>query len=140
MGRAKSRAKHRRHRDKELVQKRDYRRENAERLRAEARSYYYKDREAAIQRTRDWEARNQELVLARKRERGRWLTERLRDYISALRADPCAYCGGPAETIDHIESTLLGGAMSWENLTAACRSCNCSKSDKGFLIWLADRA
>jgi len=36
----------------------------------------------------------------------------------------CAYCDGPAATIDHIMPVSLGGARSWGNLVAACHACN----------------
>ncbi|WP_285727248.1 HNH endonuclease [Psychromicrobium xiongbiense] len=41
----------------------------------------------------------------------------------------CAYCGGSASTIDHIQPKSRGGADSWENLVAACLRCNNLKSD-----------
>lgn len=42
----------------------------------------------------------------------------------------CAYCGGPAETIDHVIPRSKGGAHIWENVVAACARCNHKKSDK----------
>jgi hypothetical protein len=59
-------------------------------------------------------------------------------YYQVLRHDPCAYCGGPAGHIDHIEPRAFGGANHWGKYTAACQSCNASKGDKslvGFLGW-----
>ncbi|MGZ4557579.1 MAG: HNH endonuclease, partial [Mycobacteriaceae bacterium] len=36
----------------------------------------------------------------------------------------CAYCGGRAETIDHVVPRSRGGAHSWENCVACCAHCN----------------
>jgi 5-methylcytosine-specific restriction endonuclease McrA len=42
----------------------------------------------------------------------------------------CAYCGKRADTIDHVVPRSRGGAHSWENCVAACRSCNSRKADR----------
>jgi 5-methylcytosine-specific restriction endonuclease McrA len=47
----------------------------------------------------------------------------------------CAYCGRPADTVDHITPLSRGGERtSWLNTVAACgnsaRSCNARKSNK----------
>lgn len=42
----------------------------------------------------------------------------------------CQYCGGPAESIDHVLPKSKGGDHSWENVVACCRSCNLRKADK----------
>jgi 5-methylcytosine-specific restriction endonuclease McrA len=47
----------------------------------------------------------------------------------------CAYCGRPADTIDHITPLSRGGARtSWLNTVACCgggpRSCNARKGDR----------
>ncbi|WP_216892523.1 HNH endonuclease [Nocardia alni] len=42
----------------------------------------------------------------------------------------CAYCGGKAETIDHVIPRSRGGAHSWENCVASCAPCNHLKADK----------
>lgn len=62
-------------------------------------------------------------------------------YEIILLGDPCAYCGvapigfpGP----DHIEPFHIGGGGEWENLTAACRECNSSKSSASLLLWLLE--
>src|SRR4051812_18933678 len=31
----------------------------------------------------------------------------------------CVYCGGKADTVDHVQPESRGGASSWENLAAA---------------------
>ncbi|RMI33013.1 HNH endonuclease [Nocardia stercoris] len=42
----------------------------------------------------------------------------------------CGYCGGKAETIDHVIPRSRGGAHSWENCVASCAPCNHNKADK----------
>ncbi len=42
----------------------------------------------------------------------------------------CAYCGGKAETIDHVVPRSRGGGHSWENCVACCAPCNHRKADK----------
>lgn len=42
----------------------------------------------------------------------------------------CAYCGGRAETIDHVVPRSRGGQHSWENCVACCSRCNHRKADR----------
>ena len=42
----------------------------------------------------------------------------------------CAYCTRRADTIDHVVPRSRGGAHSWENCVAACRTCNSRKADR----------
>lgn len=42
----------------------------------------------------------------------------------------CAYCGGAAETVDHIIPRSRGGMLTWDNAVAACRRCNHRKADR----------
>jgi 5-methylcytosine-specific restriction endonuclease McrA len=42
----------------------------------------------------------------------------------------CQYCGGSAETLDHVVPRSQGGRHVWENLVAACRRCNHTKADR----------
>lgn len=41
----------------------------------------------------------------------------------------CAYCGGHANTVDHVLPRSRGGQDTWLNTVAACGPCNHSKSD-----------
>jgi 5-methylcytosine-specific restriction endonuclease McrA len=56
-----------------------------------------------------------------------------------LFADPCPYCGGAVETIDHILARSRGGTDHWTNVTGACRACNRAKRDLPLLIFLMRR-
>jgi 5-methylcytosine-specific restriction endonuclease McrA len=42
----------------------------------------------------------------------------------------CAYCGGRAETIDHVIPRSKGGPHSWQNCVACCAKCNHRKADR----------
>ena len=42
----------------------------------------------------------------------------------------CAYCGGQAETVDHVIPRSRGGTLTWENAVAACIRCNHRKADR----------
>ena len=60
-------------------------------------------------------------------------------YAAVLRSDPCSYCGEPASDADHIDAISRGGAHSWDNLTAACRTCNVSKYSEPLLTFMLRR-
>lgn len=61
-------------------------------------------------------------------------------YKRVLRKDPCAYCGGPSGTIDHITPRSQGGPNRHTNLAAACQRCNSRKADRSLLTFLTLRA
>lgn len=42
----------------------------------------------------------------------------------------CQYCGGAAESLDHVLPRSRGGPHTWENVVACCRSCNIRKGDR----------
>jgi 5-methylcytosine-specific restriction endonuclease McrA len=42
----------------------------------------------------------------------------------------CQYCGGFADSIDHVMPRSRGGLHVWDNVAAACRPCNLSKRDR----------
>ncbi len=42
----------------------------------------------------------------------------------------CQYCGGFADSIDHVVPRSKGGGHEWENVAAACRPCNLRKRDR----------
>jgi 5-methylcytosine-specific restriction endonuclease McrA len=41
----------------------------------------------------------------------------------------CAYCHGPADTVDHVHPRSRGGRHEWTNVVAACSRCNNRKSN-----------
>lgn len=61
--------------------------------------------------------------------------EKIRAKILKRDQGICAYCDGPATTVDHIVPTSKGGALLDEdNMVAACRSCNSRKSNRDALF------
>ncbi|HEY7704823.1 MAG TPA: HNH endonuclease [Acidimicrobiia bacterium] len=42
----------------------------------------------------------------------------------------CQYCGGQAESLDHVVPRSRGGLHTWENVVACCRRCNLRKGDR----------
>lgn len=42
----------------------------------------------------------------------------------------CVYCGGRADTVDHVLPRCRGGGDTWFNLVAACQSCNGRKGNR----------
>lgn len=52
-----------------------------------------------------------------------------KDAIKA-RDGMCGYCGGAAETVDHIVPRSRGGLITWTNAVAACVKCNQRKADR----------
>lgn len=57
-------------------------------------------------------------------------------WAAALLADPCAYCGGASDQIDHVVPVARGGDSTADNLAGACKSCNSSKHATPLLLFL----
>jgi len=62
-----------------------------------------------------------------------------REMREHIRRDPCAYCGGQAEHLDHIVPRFSGGTNGCDNLTASCGGCNSRKRTRSLLRFLAAR-
>ena len=60
--------------------------------------------------------------------------------IVAIFDGACAYCGEPADTVDHVIPLSRGGQHDPANLVPACRACNFEKHTKTFDEWVAHRA
>lgn len=52
--------------------------------------------------------------------------------------EPCAYCGGQADSRDHLLPYARGGRRTPENMVPACQPCNNNKGDRTPLEWLGD--
>jgi 5-methylcytosine-specific restriction endonuclease McrA len=50
--------------------------------------------------------------------------------VLARDAHRCAYCAGPADTVDHVHPRSRGGRHEWTNVVAACSRCNHRKADR----------
>lgn len=146
---AKKKEQYRRTRDAKLAyQRQHYAEHRAEKL------AYQKKQDALLSRNpeiraqrnaanRAWSKTEHGRVLNNAAQRRRYarLGKRpkphVRDWVTILRGDPCAYCGAPTEEIDHIVPLNAGGPDQWDNLTASCRPCNRSKSDRSLFTWLS---
>lgn len=42
----------------------------------------------------------------------------------------CAFCGGHADTVDHLLPQSRGGLNTWKNTVAACSDCNNRKANR----------
>lgn len=42
----------------------------------------------------------------------------------------CQYCAAPAENVDHVLPRSRGGTHTWDNVVAACKSCNSRKENR----------
>lgn len=51
----------------------------------------------------------------------------------------CVYCGGHANTVDHVQPLDRGGWEHESNLVPACKSCNSSKGASLLTEWFPDR-
>lgn len=69
-------------------------------------------------------------------QKGSQSPEAIRDYMLALRWDPCWYCGGKDAVLDHIVAKSRGGSDSWENRAGMCRRCNSKKGVRSILAVL----
>ena len=95
---------------------------------------------ANYQATKKWRAKNPDAVLAAN-ERRRALKANAPTFIvtakdvQKLLGQPCAYCGKPAQHLDHVIPLSRGGSHSIGNLIQACASCNTSKNNKFIMEW-----
>jgi 5-methylcytosine-specific restriction endonuclease McrA len=53
-----------------------------------------------------------------------------RDAVLRRDGHSCVYCGGRADTVDHVLPRCRGGGDTWFNLVAACQPCNGIKGDR----------
>lgn len=123
---------------------RAWRARNTEKLRRQKRAWREANRAAHEGMIRTWAAANPERIReSHRRSMRRRPSSRLdpaaRAYWTILQGDPCAYCGDPMQEVDHIVARWVGGHDVWENLTAACKSCNASKRTTALLPFLLRR-
>lgn len=130
-------------RERHRAYSRQWTEDHPDRVRERLAAWHRENKERARDNERARRARDPDAHRAYQREdrRKRYLNRDGEAYAYSLilRADPCAYCGGPATAADHIEPLSGGGANAWDNLTASCIPCNSSKRSKSLLYWMATR-
>jgi 5-methylcytosine-specific restriction endonuclease McrA len=52
----------------------------------------------------------------------------------------CAYCGVPADTLDHVRPRHKGGSTVASNLVPACKNCNRKKGSEDWREWFSRQA
>jgi hypothetical protein len=116
------------------AQKRRYHADPAKH-RAKAKAWAKANGYTSTEAVKRWQARNPAYGAIRRyspdAETAEWLT--------IIRADPCSYCGGPMNAVDHIDPVSRGGENHWTNYAPTCKSCNSSKHNKRLLPWLLDK-
>lgn len=60
---------------------------------------------------------------------------RLRRRIFEAWGHSCAYCGCPADTLDHVRPMARGGLTVPPNLVPACSPCNLRKGHADAVTW-----
>lgn len=91
----------------------------------------------------EWRAANPDLIAAahfrrQSRLKGQswgFTNDYIAKLLAALKAQPCAYCGGPGGEVDHIVPVARGGLHHPQNFVPACRLCNVKKNDKLLEEW-----
>lgn len=61
--------------------------------------------------------------------------QRFRQQIFDAWQHSCAYCGVPADTLDHVKPRHKGGNTVTNNLVPACRECNRHKGSDDWREW-----
>lgn len=61
--------------------------------------------------------------------------QKFRQQIFEAWNSECAYCGVPADTLDHVKPRHKGGNTVASNLVPACRKCNRSKGSEDWQDW-----
>lgn len=117
------------HREELNRKSREWHRDNYEKSRATSRAYWQTEAGKANRRAANFKRRAGRL---------RNLDAETREYLKVIATDPCSYCGGVADTVDHIVALSRGGENHWTNMTAACLSCNSRKHNKSLLVFLLE--
>ena len=130
------------------AKKKAYREANPDRVRLKVREWVKANPDRARANIARWVKAHPEQVsvyAARRRALklnapGRGVTAAQWRKVLADSLGLCAYCNErrPLE-MDHIEPLARHGAHDIDNITAACRPCNSSKSDTPLIVWLARR-
>lgn len=114
-----------------------WRSRNRDKVRDRQRRYRHANADRVAGYRRTWKLRNPDKVTGWDPVRAAAVFDaEAIAYASLLRSDPCSYCGGLSDEIDHIAPVSKSRSSAWDNLTAACTTCNRSKGAKPLLAFL----
>jgi hypothetical protein len=144
------------HPDRQEAQRKratDNRNNNLELERERSREYGRTHVKEIVARNKEWAKNNPERYRAimvnryarEKNAEGSHTEQDLNEIYERL-GGKCAYCGVPIfwdvfrdVNVDHIRPLSKGGTNWPDNITLACKSCNCSKNDSLLEDWLLKR-
>ena len=110
------------------LQQKQYRIKNIEKIREKERRYGQENREKV----------RLQAAKRRARKKNNKVFKVIDKDLRKLLNDPCIYCGGPAEHIEHKIPISRGGPHGIGNLAPSCANCNLTKHTKfvyEFKIW-----
>lgn len=106
--------------------------------------YYLKNRDFVIQKSADWRKENPEkrrlnARLGSARRRARLLKAKtfpsVDAHIASCYGKPCFFCGASSDTHEHLIPVSRGGDHSEGNIVPACLSCNQTKNGRLLIEW-----
>lgn len=108
---------------------------------ARARKYRAENRESCNEQHLAWRSKNRDRFnqimrrakLLRKADKN----PELLVWLEAVLGDPCAYCGKPSDSLEHVDPVSRGGSNDSDNIVGACLDCNRRKSNKTLLEYLS---
>lgn len=121
--------------------------ENKEEANAASKAWYYANADRSRATSRAWQIAHPEqhrysVERTRMRRKAAYRSLTLDEWKAIWEqfGGLCAYCGAPAEEMDHLVPISKGGDHTAENVVPACFSCNRSKSGKWPDDWLREQA
>lgn len=127
--------------EKERIRHRQWKKENQDKVKANAKRYYAKHSSRERSRMKKWELENKEhMLIVRKINKYKYKHRRnvagkfsLSEWKSLLSKfnNQCLWCGNTSDiTVDHVIPLILGGTNYIHNIQPLCRVCNSKKHDK----------
>lgn len=132
------------HKEENKTRCKDYNQTNKDYIASQRKEHYKTHKEELNARSRTWSRNNIDRVIERNQKRRAMEANLEHTYTKAQWSECkklfnhcCAYCGKPSKKLqqDHFIALTKGGGYVKNNIVPACKSCNCSKSNKDFFDW-----
>jgi 5-methylcytosine-specific restriction endonuclease McrA len=119
----------------------------ADRRKAEAIAYYYRNQQLRIEYAREWRKENPHRRREQAERRATWMVENPGfvpfgsaewEALKRRHDHRCAYCGVRPDGLlekDHVVPLVKGGRHAIANILPACKDCNGHKSDLLLAEW-----